>query len=180
MEGFPTGQFDVVMADPPWRFASNSKAKPGRNAQRHYECMTTPEIVALPVPQITAKAAMLFLWATSPMLPEAMETMKAWGFRYVSQLCWDKQGIGTGYWVRGAHELLLIGKKGRFPAPRPAMFPTSMIREKRREHSRKPDWVHHIIEQRLPDARKVELFAREDRPGFTCWGNEIGKFEGAA
>jgi hypothetical protein len=130
--------------------------------------------MALPVREIVAKQAMLFLWATVPMLPQALATMDAWGFKYVSGLCWQKGRIGTGYWVRNKHELLLIGKRGGFPAPRPAMFPTSIIQGGQREHSRKPDWVHEVIEAKLPDTRKVELFARQGRFGWASWGGMKG------
>lgn len=174
--GIAPGSISLVLSDPPWKFASNSKAKPGKNAQRHYECMTVQEISLLPVRDIAAKDSLLLLWATAPMLEQALTVMNAWGFRYVSQLVWPKQRIGTGYWVRGKHELLLVGKRGRFPAPRPALFPSSVILGMQREHSRKPDWVQDVVDARLPDVSKLEMFARKQRPGWLAWGNEVGKF----
>lgn len=177
---FPSGPFDIIYADPAWRFASNSDAKPGRNARRHYDCMTLGDIAAMPVLSIAARPAALFLWATVPMLPHALNVMDDWGFRYVSQMVWVKPSIGTGFWCRNRHELLLIGKHGQFPVGRPAPFPDSVIEAPKREHSRKPDQVHTLIEAAFPEARKIELFARTQRPGWTAWGSEVGKFEGAA
>ena len=171
-----TDPFDIILADPPWRFASNSEAKPGRNAFRHYPCMRDEEIAALPVRDWSAKDALLFMWTTGPMRERSMSVPRAWGFRFVSELIWVKDRIGTGYWSRGQHEVLLICRRGRFPCPRPTLFPSSVIHAPRREHSRKPAVVHETIEARLPDTRKLELFARETRPGWVAWGNEADKF----
>lgn len=174
----PLGPYDLVLADPAWKFSSNSAANPGRNPQRHYACIATADILALPVRAIAARDSLLFLWVTSPFLKIGLDVVEAWGFKYVSSLCWPKQRIGTGYWVRGKHEMVLIGKRGKFPAPKPAMFPTSLIPGTQREHSRKPDWLQDVIDEKLPDARKLELFARQQRPGWKSWGNETEKFGG--
>jgi N6-adenosine-specific RNA methylase IME4 len=172
--------YDIVLADPPWKFASNSKAKPGRNALRHYDCMTDQEILDLPVKNWVQKDAMLFMWTTSPMLERSMPVLKAWGFRYVSQLVWVKSRIGTGFWARNKHEIVLIGKRGKFPCPKPAPFPSSVIMGQQREHSRKPDALHAMIDAAWPDRTKLEMFARETRDGWTAWGNETEKFGVAA
>lgn len=176
----PDGPFDVIYADPPWRFSSNSAAKPGRNAFRHYDCMTVEEISAMPVKEIAAPAALLLMWVTVPFAHRADEVVRAWGFRCKSQIVWTKQRIGTGYWARNQHELVIIATRGRFPCPRPSLFPTSIIPGAQREHSRKPEWVADRVDARLPDARKVELFARRPRAGWTVWGNETEKFPEAS
>lgn len=168
------GPFNVILADPPWRFASNSKAKPGRNAMRHYQTMPTADICALPVP--AAKDAVLLIWATSPMLPQALQVMAAWGFRYKSQAVWVKSRIATGYWARNRHELLLIGTRGRIPCPKPTLFPDSVIEAPTREHSRKPDIVRERIEAAFPGLSKLEMFARSQREGWAAFGNETNKF----
>lgn len=172
--------YDVVLCDPPWKFNSNSKAKPGRNAMRHYPCMTDAELCAMPVGRIMAKDALMLMWTTAPMLVRSLGVMEAWGFKYVSQAVWVKQRVGTGFWARNRHELLLICKRGKFPCPKPPLFADSIIPGEQRQHSRKPESVHQVVEARLPDARKIELFARADRPGWDVFGNEIGKFEVAA
>lgn len=176
----PEGPFDVIYADPPWRFASNSTAKPGRNPMRHYDCMKLDEISAMPVSDMAAKNALLLMWVTVPFAHMADQVVCAWGFRSKSQLVWTKQRIGTGYWARNQHELLIIATRGRFPCPRPALFPTSIIPGAQRQHSRKPEWPVDRIDERLPAARKVELFARRPRTGWTVWGNNTEKFEAIA
>lgn len=169
------GPFSVIYADPPWKFASNSAAKPGRNAMRHYPTMPTAEICALHVP--AAKDAVLLLWATSPMLPQALGVMAAWGFKYKSQAVWVKSRIATGYWARNRHELVLIGTRGRIPCPKPTLFPDSVIEAPTREHSRKPTEVYERIEAAFPDLSKLEMFARSQREGWAVFGNETNKFQ---
>ncbi len=168
--------FQIIYADPAWKFASNSKAKPGRNAMRHYPCMTDAEICALPVKDWSAKEAMLFMWTTAPMLARSMAVPTAWGFKYVSQLVWVKDRIATGYWARNRHEILLICKRGRFPLPKPCPFPDSVITGQQREHSRKPDEVITRIDVAWPKHKKLEMFARTKRDGWTSWGNDTERF----
>jgi N6-adenosine-specific RNA methylase IME4 len=166
-------KYPVVLADPPWRFEVRSRETGlDRSADNHYSTMTTDEIKALKVP--AADDAVLFLWATVPMLLQALEVLKAWDFRYVSNIGWIKDSIGTGFWVRNQHELLLIGKRGTIPAPRRCDVPPSVIVASRREHSRKPDEVYHLIERMYPELPKLELFARGCREGWSAWGNEAG------
>lgn len=176
LEGLES-KFDIIYADPPWRFSSNSKDKPGRNAMRHYDCMTLPEIEAMDVKYHAADDSLLLLWVTVPFAQLALRVVKAWGFEYKSQIAWDKQKAGTGFWARNEHELLYICRRGRFPCPRPAPFPWSVIRGNLREHSRKPPDVPDRVDEVWPDARKLELFARARRHGWTSWGNETDKFQ---
>ena len=171
--------FDVIVADPPWRFASNSAAKPDRNPRRHYPTMSVEEIAALPVQEVAAQSALLLLWVTGPLREATMSVPRAWGFRYESELVWDKGRIGTGYWTRGQHETLLICTRGRFPCPRP-LFPSSILRAPRREHSRKPDEVQERLDELYGDLARLELFARRERPGWTAWGDQTTLFGGVA
>ena len=170
------GGYDIICADPPWKFASNSDAKPGRNARRHYDCMTAEQLAALPVADWAAKNSLLFLWVTVPWLEKAMDIARGWEFRYVSHGVWDKGAISTGYWFRNQHEPVLLYRRGRFPWPGTAPFPTSIITAPRREHSRKPDELQDRIDAVWPDASKLELFGRRERPGWTAWGNDVGRF----
>lgn len=172
--------YGVILADPPWRFASNSYAKPGRNAFRHYDCMNEADIAALPVQPLAADDAVLFLWTTAPHLQTGLAVMKAWGFRYKTNFAWVKDRIGTGYWARNQHEHVLVGRRGKFPTPDPSQRISSVISGQQRQHSRKPDALQDHIDAAWPDARKVELFARQQRPGWDCWGNQTDKFKGAA
>lgn len=166
--------FDICVADPPWRFASNSVAKPGRNAMRHYSCMKDDELKAMVIP--AAPDSLMFMWTTAPMMERSLGVLSAWRFRYVSQMVWVKNRIGTGFWVRNRHEIVLIGKRGKFPCPRPAPFADSVIEAKTREHSRKPSRLQDMIDAAWPDAHKLEMFARQSRVGWQSFGNETNKF----
>lgn len=172
--------FDIILADPPWKFTSNSKNRPGKNAMGHYDCMSLDEINALPVADVAAPDALLLLWTTVPFAVLSVQTLNAWGFKYVSQLAWAKDRIGTGFWARNRHEIVYIAKRGRFPCPRPAPFPDSVIEGQQREHSRKPDRLHEMIDAAWPSAAKLEMFARESRDGWVAWGNQTTKFDPGA
>ena len=166
--GLP-GPFSVIYADPPWRY-DFSKSK-SRDVENQYPTMTTEDLCALPIP--AADDAVLYLWATAPKLEEALRVLKAWGFRYKTHAVWDKEIIGMGYWFRGQHELLLVGTRGNVKAPAQELRVSSVIRERRTVHSRKPERVQDMIERWFPDGPRIELFARRARPGWTVWGNEV-------
>lgn len=171
-----TDPFDIAIIDPPWRLRTWNKKGQGRSTSRHYPTMSPEEIDALPISEIITKNALIFLCATSPMLPHALNALTRWGLGYVTSLVWVKERIDTGYWARSRHEFVLIGRRGKFTAPAPALRPDSVIEGQQREHSRKPDRLHEIIDAASPNARKVELFAREKRPGWTAGGDEIDRF----
>lgn len=166
-----TRGYGVVLADPPWSY-SNSSESYDRRIERHYPTMETDDICALDVP--SAKNAVLYLWSTSPHLPDALRVMAAWGFEYRSSLVWDKVRMGCGYWARIRHELLLVGTKGHFRPPPPALRIPSVVAIPRTIHSRKPAVVRDLIASWYPGERKIELFARERAKGWDCWGNEVG------
>ena len=164
--------FNVLYADPPWQFAPYSRdTGMDRAADNHYPTMETADLCNLQVP--AADDAVLFLWATVPMLPEALAVMTAWGFTYKSHFVWVKDRIGTGYWNRNQHELLLIGTRGDIPAPAPGEQFPSVIQAKVGEHSEKPAVFADMIEEMFPKLRAVELFARTPRLGWAVWGNEV-------
>jgi N6-adenosine-specific RNA methylase IME4 len=168
----PGKNYGVLYADPPWRFEPYSRVTGmDRAADNHYPTMTTKKLLAMKVP--AAKNCVLFLWATVPMLPQALAVMTAWGFKYKSHWVWDKVKIGTGYWSRNRHELLLVGVRGNVPAPTPEMRRASMVVEMRGRHSVKPEVFRAMIEEMYPTTRKIELFAREKMRGWSCWGNEV-------
>ncbi|MEY9196619.1 N6-adenosine-specific RNA methylase IME4 [Sinorhizobium fredii] len=168
-------KFPVIYADPPWQFGVRSEVT-GRekSAENHYPTMPTDEICALFEEIGTpAKAdALLFLWATNPMLPDAFRVMAAWGFTYVHHWIWDKEVAGTGYWGRDRHELLLIGKRGNPVAPLPGSQPETVYREPKGRHSAKPDYFAEQIERLYPAMPRLEMFCRSPRPGWTAWGFE--------
>ena len=172
------GPFTVIYADPPWRFEPyNRDTGMDRAADNHYETMQLSDIKALKIP--TADDAALFLWATAPMLPDALEVMASWGFRYRSHCIWAKDRIGTGYWFRNQHELLLVGTRGNIPAPAPGEQYASVIHAALEYHSVKPATFAEIIEAMFPNVPRLEMFARHPRLGWSVWGNEIREKDAA-
>ncbi len=164
--------YSVIYADPPWSFETRSENGKDRAADNHYPVMDTEAIMKLKAP--AADDCVLFLWATAPMLPQALDVMKAWGFTYKSHLIWSKDRIGTGYWARNKHELLLIGTKGKIPPPLPGTQPESVIHAPVGKHSEKPEQFAQLIEALFEEASKVDMFSRKERDGWDCIGNEIG------
>jgi N6-adenosine-specific RNA methylase IME4 len=164
--------YSVILADPPWRYQPWSRESGmDRSADNHYPTMDLEDICELDPP--AAANCALFLWATSPMLREALRVMESWGFEYRTHMVWTKPTPGTGYWFRNAHELLLLGIKGEMPAPAPGMQRLSWFQANRGRHSEKPDCVYTIIEQMFPSQPKLEMFARKTRDGWANFGNEV-------
>ena len=130
--------------------------------------LTLEEICALEVP--AAADAVLFLWATAPKLPDALQVLAAWGFEYRTSAVWVKHRPGMGYYFRGRHELLLVGRRGEMPVPEASCRPDSVIEAPRRGHSQKPALVYELLEQMYPSAATLELFARAARAGWESWG----------
>src|SRR5207302_1804599 len=121
-----------------------------------------------------AEHALLFLWAVSALLPEALALIEAWGFRYKTSFVWVKNGIGPGVWARNRHELLLVGAHGQVSPPEPERRPDSVIEARRGRHSEKPACVYELLERAYPRLSKLELFARgRPRAGWAAWGNEV-------
>lgn len=169
----------------------------GRNNSplRHYQTMSLDDIKALPVASVCAKDCLLMMWTVDPLLPQAVEVGQAWGFTYKTiGFCWAKTRrvdstrgadlateaerafpMGTGYWTRANPELCLLFTKGK--PKRLAANVRKLLVAPRREHSRKPDEQYERIEQ-LVAGPYLELFARSARPGWSTWGNEVGKFDG--
>jgi len=165
----PVGEFDVVYADPPWRY--DFSKSDNRAIENQYPTMEVSDICKLKVP--SAENSILFLWGTAPKLLEALEVMKAWGFEYKTNAVWDKKRIGMGYYFRIQHELLLIGTKGAPGVPGEKARPDSIFTEVKTQHSSKPSRVYEMIEAAYPDKKYLELFARTSRPGWRQYGNEL-------
>ena len=181
-DGLTPAHYGLILADPPWRFRLYSeKSGAGRAPQAHYSCMPLADILALPVAALAADDCALLLWATAPMIEQALATMNRWGFEYRTMGAWAKQSrtgkawaFGTGYCLRSASEFLLLGVRGR-----PRVLSRSvrnLIVAPVREHSRKPDDLHAMA-RALYAGPYLELFARRRRPGWDCWGNQTDRFE---
>jgi N6-adenosine-specific RNA methylase IME4 len=169
LEDISKRKYDVIYADPPWRY--DFSKSDSREIENQYPTMTVEEICALKIP--SKENSVLYLWATAPKLLEALQVMKAWGFTYKTQAVWDKEIVGMGYWFRGQHEILLVGTKGRFSPPSQSNRTSSVFRERRSKHSKKPDSIRNWITVWFPAADKVELFARQKYEGWSVWGNEV-------
>jgi N6-adenosine-specific RNA methylase IME4 len=178
-QALPEQRFGVIYADPPWRFEPYSRdSGMDRAADNHYPTVSLLALKALEVP--VAEDCVLFLWATVPMVPDALLLMAAWGFDYKSHFVWVKDKIGTGYWNRNKHELLLIGTRGQIPAPAPGYQYDSVIPAPIGEHSAKPVGFREMIEEMFPTLPKLEMFARGGQiEGWTRWGLEAEPAEAA-
>lgn len=202
--GLPRGHFGAILADPPWHFRARTALQVGnptgrRDAEKHYPVMSVEDIAALPVRQMAAKDAHLFLWITGPLLVEGkhIAIMKAWGFKPSSMgFTWIKLKrsytvaqlrlvpladadlhVGLGLTTRKNAEFCLIGRRGN--AKRLSKSVREIILAPVREHSRKPDEAYERIEAYCAGPY-LELFARQRRPGWSAWGNEADRFGAAA
>jgi N6-adenosine-specific RNA methylase IME4 len=156
----PDGQFGTIYADPPWTLTT-----PGVRRKLHYDRMTTEDICAIPVGDIATDDAHLWLWSTNAHLPEALSVMAAWGFKYRTVLTWKKNRMGTGWWLRGKTEQLLFGAKSTKQRSNPGNV-TTILEAPVHGHSEKPEEARAIIE-RLSPGPYLEMFAREQHPGWT-------------
>jgi N6-adenosine-specific RNA methylase IME4 len=174
----PGKRYGAGLADPGWRFEPYSRITGmDRAADNHYATSPLEQIKALDVASIMAPDSVMFLWATVPMLPQALEVLVAWGFVYKSNITWAKDRVGTGYWSRNKHEHLLIGTRGRIPAPAPGTQWPSVIEAPVGRHSEKPAIFHEIVENYYATLPKIELYARAARHGWDCWGLEAPRLE---
>lgn len=171
----PEGPFRVIVADPPWRYDARAE-DPSHRAANPYPQMTLEEICALPVIERAHDQAVLWLWTTNSHMRDAFIVLDAWGFRHRTILTWAKDRMGTGDWLRGQTEHCLMAVRGR---PTVTLSnQTTLLHAPMREHSRKPDEFYALVESLCPapiDGR-LELFAREARPGWIAAGAEVGKF----
>lgn len=166
-------RFDLVYADPPWRYDFNQTDS--RVIENQYPTMALEDICAMPLGDITIDNCVLFLWATFPKLEEAIQVVNAWGFKYRTAIVWDKVRMGQGVYTRQQTELLLIAIKGEMYSPErdyAGNFRSLVSIERSQNHSEKPKEFYGIIEGLYPDCTKVELFARNRRDGWFSWGNQ--------
>jgi N6-adenosine-specific RNA methylase IME4 len=165
--------YGVLYADPAWRFAPYSVEGMDRAADNHYPTMPMVDLLDMEVMRVApAENCVLFCWATVPMLEQALAWMAHYGFTYRSHCAWVKDRVGTGYWFRNAHELLLVGVKGDVPAPAPGTQFPSVIEASVGKHSEKPEAFAAMIESLFPNIAKLEMFARAPRAGWDSWGAE--------
>lgn len=185
-------RYQIIYADPPWRFATWGDAGQDRAPDRHYDTMTLDDIMALPIDRLADVDAALFLWVYQPMLPEAMRLVEAWGFALTTvafvwvkttgderqgRLFWDQADCrkGLGYWTRAGTEQVWLATRGRAFSRLDRGIGQTVFAP-RREHSRKPDIVPELITRLAGDLPRLELFGRVERPGWDVFGDEASKF----
>jgi N6-adenosine-specific RNA methylase IME4/ParB-like chromosome segregation protein Spo0J len=170
----PEHKYGVVVSDCEWSWqAYSAETGMDRAAANHYPVSPTELIAARPVADIAADDCVLFMWATVPMLKDALHVMETWGFEYKSQYVWVKDKAGTGYWNRNKHEILLIGTKGSIPAPAMGTQYDSAIEAPVGKHSAKPEIFLEMIEAYYPTLPKIELNRRgPPRFNWHAWGLE--------
>ena len=173
----PTGPFPVIAIDPPWKY-ENRVEDASHRGRNQYPDMTQGQLVMLPVPMLAAEDCILWLWTTNAFMGDALALISEWGFTQKTILTWDKQKLGLGDWLRNITEHCILAVRGH-----PVVTltnQTTLISEPRREHSRKPEAFYALVEKLCPVPKngRLEMFAREERPGWTAWGAEKEKFHG--
>ena len=175
-------RFACVLADPPWQFINRTgKMAPEHRRLSRYGTLDVATIRALPVAEIVAATAHLYLWVPNALLPDGLSVMKAWGFDYKSNIVWHKlrkdggsDGRGVGFYFRNVTEILLFGVRGKNARTlQPGRTQVNYIGTRKREHSRKPDEQYNLIESCSPGPY-LEMFARGARQGWTAWGAQAG------
>ncbi|NTD85451.1 MT-A70 family methyltransferase [Agrobacterium tumefaciens] len=174
------GSFDFMMVDYPWHQKLYSEKGYKKAPQAHYRTMSLEEGMALPIMDLAAPNALIWVWAINPMLDKAFLMMSAWGFEFKTAGTWlktTKNGkihFGTGYILRGSNEPFLIGTRGK---PKTTKSVRSGFTGLARKHSEKPEEAFAAAEKLMPRANRLELFSRTNRPGWQHWGDEVGKFD---
>ena len=173
-------KFATILADPPWRFTNRTgKMAPEHRRLSRYGTMTIDDIAVLPVREIAAPTAHLYLWVPNALLPDGLRVMEAWGFQYKTNIVWHKvrkdggsDGRGVGFYFRNVTEMILFGVRGKNARTLdPGRTQVNYLGSRKREHSRKPDEQYPLIEACSPGPR-LEMFARGTRKGWTVWGNQ--------
>lgn len=183
LPGLNKSGFATILADPPWRFQNRTgKVAPEHKRLRRYRTMDIAEICALPVAQHVADKAHLYLWVPNALLPWGLQVMDAWGFEYKGNIVWHKvrkdgepDGRGVGFYFRNVTELVLFGVRGSMRTLAAGRRQVNLLKTRKEEHSKKPPELYEIIEACSPGPF-LELFARERRPGWTPWGDEVDSY----
>ena len=162
MDKLQNNKYKTVLADPPWDI--NQKGK--RGASNHYELMTLDRIKAMPIKELCAENAHLYLWIPNGLLQEGLDVIKAWGFTFRSPIYWIKPRLGLGNYIRNASETCLFATRGHAPVKFHAQ--PNWLFAPLQDHSHKPEEQYAIIE-RLSDGPYLELFARRRQPGWDVW-----------
>lgn len=166
-------KYKVIYVDPPWSYRNKrTGGSMNSGSEAKYHTMSFEELIALPVRNIMdTSGCVLFLWATTPLLPEAIKLMGYWGFDYKTAIYWRKiMSLGMGYWYRGQVEICLLGIRGKVKAFR--IQKANFIQTKALKHSEKPEEMRQLIEETGLGPR-IELFARKQVNGWDAIGDGV-------
>ena len=167
-------KFRVIYSDPAWSYNDKQDTPNLGGASKHYQTMTLNEICNLPVKEISEKDSVLFLWVTSPLLEDAFEVIKSWGFKYKSSFIWDKVKHNMGHYNSVRHEILLIATKGSCVPDNKTLYDSVQSIERNDNHSEKPIDFLNIIDDLYLFGNKLEMFCRKiKKQNWYGWGNEI-------
>jgi len=171
--------YSIIYADPPWDYAGQTQhnsVKDNKSAIDHYNTMTLSQLKELKVKDVCEKDCLLFLWTSSPHLPQAIDLIESWGFKYMTiAFIWDKQKVNPGYYTMSQCEICLVGKRGKIPTPRGTRNERQFLSEMRTIHSKKPDEIRNRIHRMFPTQKKLEMFARETSEHFDVFGNQVAQ-----
>ena len=180
-------KYQIIYADPPWSYSNfQGKGSYFGDVSRHYKTMSKKELEDLRVQDISDNNCILFMWATFPNLPQAIELVKKWGFEYKTVgFVWVKmkndmsepRGDGMGFYTLSNAEIVLIGVKGKFQ--RKSKKVKQIVLHPKSVHSKKPAIIRDKIVELCGDLPRIELFARKENKlfdnfkGWDVWGNEV-------
>jgi N6-adenosine-specific RNA methylase IME4 len=170
-------KYSIIYADPPWDYngrEQHNNVEGNKSAINHYATVKIDDMKIMKIKEICEKDCLLFMWSSSPHLPQAIELMEAWGFEYKTiAFVWEKQKPNPGYYTMSSVEICIVGKRGTIPTPRGIRNARQFLSEKRTIHSKKPDEIRTRIMQMFPTQKKLEMFAREATEGWDVFGNEV-------
>jgi len=171
-------KYKIIYADPPWSYQNGGVPQGG--VDKEYPTMKIEDIKKLPIGELADDTCVLMLWATFPQLPEALEVINAWGFKYktlgFSWLKTNKDGspfFGIGYYAKSNQEVCLLATKGKAHSLVKSNSVSSFVSTGRTKHSEKPQIFRDKIVELFGDEPRIELFARQKTEGWDVWGNEV-------
>jgi N6-adenosine-specific RNA methylase IME4 len=168
----PEGKYNVIYADPPWPVGSIVMDKWESPINEKYPTMTIDEIRNLPINDLSAENCSLFLWTTHTYLPDALQLIKEWGFKYHCVITWNKHSGWTQFGFHKMTEFLIYAYKGKMNIDQYGKAIPTLIDENKTHHSKKPDSIRDLIKSKTPEGR-IELFARDKYEGWEAWGNQL-------
>jgi len=177
-------KYQIIYADPPWNFSSKELQKYSgerfRPLEEVYQTEKTNNMKQWNVKKIADKDCAIFMWTTDAHIEEAIQLMRAWGFKYVTvAFIWakttktGKQVYNLGTWTMKNCELCLFGTKGAMLKYKKSNSVRQLFYAERTIHSKKPDCVYGFIQEIFGNIPRIELFARQEVEGWDCWGNEV-------